>query len=281
VSRSHTYRRARRGNLICARSASAGSPPFRTQHGASARLEHHPPDLDFTRVWAAAHPWPALPPLLPSARTGRPSTATCNRGCLPSQRRCGSSTRWLREQEWERSGCPNAWSQGHLDATRFAHARALATRRCAAAPVRRGSIGSGGCPTRAHVQLWRRRSSSARSRSSIRRAAISIDLCSRHAKARNTWSLIRSRPNVCRLGAALERQGHLLDLDDAARRRERCEVVRHRHLPVTRLHRESVLFDLAGTVCERNGQRSIPNRVDNYTCSWHGLSVCSSRLPRA
>lgn len=32
-------------------------------------------------------------PLLPSARTGRPSTATCNSGCLLSQRRCGSARR--------------------------------------------------------------------------------------------------------------------------------------------------------------------------------------------
>jgi hypothetical protein len=36
----------------------------------------------------------------------------------------------------------------------------------------------------------------------------------------------QKQASVCRLGAALERQGHLLDLDDAARRRERCEVVR-------------------------------------------------------
>ncbi len=97
---------------------------------------------------------------------------------------------------------------------------AFLTRRCAAAsraastaPVRRGSIGSGGWPTRAHVQLWRRRSSLARSRSSIR-CAISLDWCWRHANARNAWSLISTRP-AC-VGSALH-QGHLLDLDDATR----------------------------------------------------------------
>jgi hypothetical protein len=86
----------------------------------------------------------------------------------------------------------------------------------------------------------------------------------------------QKQASVCRLGAALERQGHLLDLDDAARRRERCEVVRHRYLPVTRLHRESVLFDLAGTVCERNGQRSIPNRVDNRTSAHQSTASSAS-----
>jgi hypothetical protein len=34
---------------------------------------------------------------------------------------------------------------------------------------------------------------------------------------------------MCGLGAALKRQGHLPDLDDAARRRDWCEVVSHRY----------------------------------------------------
>jgi hypothetical protein len=68
-------------------------------------------------------------------------------------------------------------------------------------PVPKGLDRQRRVPTRAYVQLWQRRSSSARSRSSIRRGAISLDLCSRHANARNTWSLISTRP-AC-VGSAL------------------------------------------------------------------------------
>jgi hypothetical protein len=70
-------------------------------------------------------------------------------------------------------------------------------------PLRR-SVGSRSATVdgqaRAQVQLWRRRSSSARSRSSIRRGAISVDLCSEHTNAR-TSSSIMIRP--ARLGSAL------------------------------------------------------------------------------
>jgi hypothetical protein len=86
-------------------------------------------------------------------------------------------------------GCGPGHVTGHLhelgvDAFGIDHARARSTRRCAAAPVRRGSIGSGGCPPRAHVQLWRRRSSSARSRGRVSDAGRSGLTCARGARTR-------------------------------------------------------------------------------------------------
>jgi hypothetical protein len=67
---------------------------FRTRHGVLGWARALPTGSRFHPRTGSGAPMASSPrPLLPSARTGRPSTATCNRGCLLSQRRCGSARR--------------------------------------------------------------------------------------------------------------------------------------------------------------------------------------------
>ncbi len=94
MSRSHTYRRARRGNLIGARSASAGSPRVPDSARRPRLGSSTPHRISSSPASGQRPPMASAPrPLLPSARTGRPPTATRNSGGLRSQRRCGSARR--------------------------------------------------------------------------------------------------------------------------------------------------------------------------------------------